>query len=56
MATLSFCHHDFRRAERLNIVHSRRPDKLGLATQLENHQINEGKQKMKKNARNIIFY
>lgn len=43
MATLSFCHHDFRRAERLNIVHSRRPDKLGLATQLENHQINEGK-------------
>ena len=54
MATLSFCHHDFRRAERLNIVHSRRPDKLGLATQLENHQINEGKQN-EKNARNIIF-
>lgn len=47
MATLSFCHHDFRRAERLNIVHSRRPDKLGLATQLENHQINEGKQNEK---------
>lgn len=40
-----FCHHDFRRVERLSIVHSRRPDKLGLATQLENHQINEGKQK-----------
>ncbi len=38
VATLSFCHHDFRRAERLSIVHSRRSDKLGLATQLENHQ------------------
>ncbi len=46
MATLSFCHHDFRRAERLNIVHSGGQTNWGWL-QLENHQINEGKQNEK---------